>query len=73
MYILYMKLENHIEGIKGIGKIRGSHIIQLSALLGLIPLQLYTYLPMHNQGGTGKFLKEKFKWNNKILKIMICS
>ena len=59
-YECYWKLEKQIMKLKGIGKVRSSHLIQLASLLGVIPLQYYVYLPIHMEGGTGEFLKNEF-------------
>ena len=55
-YENYWKLEKKILKLKGIGKVRASHLIQLASLLGIIPLHYYAFLPTHLAGGTGKFL-----------------
>ena len=47
----------------GIGGIKASHLIQLSSLLGLIPLQFYAYLPAHDDGGSGDFFQNEFNYN----------
>ena len=52
----YLELEKELLKLDGIGKVRATHLIQLSALLGLIPLQFYVYLPAHMEGGTGEFM-----------------
>ena len=58
-------LREELEQIPGIGPIRATHIIQLSALLGLIPIQLYTHiLPNFKmKGGPMSFFREQMKWN----------
>ena len=60
----YDTLETKILKLKGIGKVRASHLIQLASLLGIIPLQYYVYLPSHLEGGTGKFLKNEFGFSD---------
>ena len=65
-YELEEKLLSTFKG-GGIGKVRVSHLIQLSALLGLIPLHFYVYMPIHLSGGTGFFLKNELGYlGNKI-------
>ena len=72
-----------IQGVKsnGIGPVRGTHLIQISSLLGILPLAFYSYIPMHLGGGpeifmtnwsslgsTGKVNKESIiEWNATIL------
>ena len=56
----YQELSNNLSKIDGVKFLRASHIIQLSSLLGLIPLQYYVYLPVHSGGGTGDFFCNEF-------------
>jgi len=62
-FSLFNKLQHEIMKFKGIGKVKSQHLIQLASLLGIIPLQFYAYLPVHVEGGTGKFLKNQLSWN----------
>ena len=50
--------------LKGIGKLRASHLIQLASFLGVIPLHYYVFLPSHLEGGTGKFLTNQLGFEN---------
>ena len=59
----YLDLEKELLKLDGIGKFRATHLIQLSALLGLIPLHFYVYLPIHMSGGTGKFMSEELGYD----------
>ena len=49
-----------IEGVKTtngiIGPVRGTHLIQISSLLGILPLAFYSYIPMHLGGGPETFM-----------------
>lgn len=60
-YLLFSSLIEEIdrdnELFPGIGKFRASHLVQLSSLIGLLPLEFYTYVPLHATGGTWEFLK----------------
>ena len=60
----YLELEKELLKLDGIGKVRATHLIQLSALLGLIPLHFYVYLPVHMEGGTGKFMLQELGYKN---------
>ena len=63
---LETKLLTIFEG-SGIAKVRVCHLIQLSALLGLIPFHFYVYLPIHMSGGTGSYLTNELGYcGNKI-------
>ena len=44
----------------GFGTLKAMHLVQLSSLIGLIPLEYYIYIPLHFGGGTGRFLSEGF-------------
>ena len=48
--------------IPGIGPLKSQMMIQLFALFGLVPLEYYTFLPVHLNGGPGRFLKEEMGW-----------
>ena len=65
----YLELEKELLKLDGIGKVRATHLIQLSALLGLIPLHFYVYIPVHMEGGTGKFMLQElgYKKNSAYL------
>ena len=67
LFLCYFDLEDKIKkNILGFGTIRTSHLIQLSALLGLIPIQLYVYMPMHmaKRSGPSNFLIQDMNWSN---------
>ena len=52
------------DAIKGISTMRGQMIVQLCALLGLLPLDFYTHIPMHLKGGGPRtFMLEFMGWN----------
>lgn len=44
--------------IPGHGELRAMHLIQLSALIGILPLGFYVYTPMHLTGGPKKYLEQ---------------
>ena len=66
-----------LQVFESIGPVRSQAICQLTALFGLIPLDFYSYLPMHLSGGPGNFLRDlmgfdtnfesKVKENNALL------
>ena len=67
-FITYLQLSEKLIKIVGIGPVRSSHIIQLSSLLGLIPIQMYVYLPIHRNyknGGPSKFVLNELGWSFK--------
>ena len=49
--------------IPGIGPLKGQMMIQLCALFGLVPLEYYTFLPIHLNGGPGTFMMEEMGWD----------
>ena len=51
------------QDIPGIGPLRGQMMVQLFALFGLVPLQYYTFIPMHLKGGPGTFMEEEMRWD----------
>ena len=51
-------ISNDKDIFNGIGQFRTGHLIQLSALLGLLPLDFYVYVPLHTNGGTGNFINK---------------
>ena len=54
---LHQELNKELKAtISGFGKVRAMHMIQMSSLLNLIPLDYYVYTPLHTSGGTGSFL-----------------
>jgi hypothetical protein len=53
------------QDIPGIGPTKSQMMIQLCALFGLVPLEYYTFLPMHLNGGPGVFMKEQMGWDNR--------
>ena len=50
--------------IPGIGPLKGQMMVQLFALFGLVPLEYYTFLPVHLNGGPGRFMREEMGWNS---------
>ena len=66
----YNDLNKQLQNLPGIGPLRAAHIIQLSALLGLIPIHLYIYiLPNFNmKKGPTVFFKEQMFWDKSSLK-----
>ncbi len=48
--------------IPGIADLRSQSLCQLCALFGLIPLDFYTHLPMHDSGGPGRFMSEQMNF-----------
>ena len=50
--------------IPGIGSLRSIHMILLSSLIGILPLELYVNVPMHLSGGPKRFLIEEMGFNN---------
>ena len=59
----FRNLQKKVSTLYGLGPIRSTHLIQLAALLGLIPLQYYAYMPVHLDGGTGLFWKNEFEFD----------
>ena len=49
--------------IPGIGPLKGQMMIQLCALFGLVPLEYYTFLPIHLNGGPRTFMMEEMGWD----------
>ena len=49
--------------IPGIGPIKSQMMVQLCALFGLVPLEYYTFIPMHLNGGPGKFMVNEMGWD----------
>lgn len=49
------------EKFLGIKEVRSQVIIQLLALIGLLPLDFLNFLPMHMSGGCGNFVKDLVK------------
>ena len=46
----------------GIGPLKGQMMVQLCSLFGPVPLDFYTFLPIHLKGGPGIFMKEMMNW-----------
>lgn len=64
---LFMSLNNAlVKELPGIGHLRATHIILMAALMGLLPLEFYVYVPMHLNGGPGTFMKEEMGWNSTL-------
>ena len=61
---LFNTLKTEINKFKGFGEIRSCHLICLSSLLGLIPIDFYIYMPLHFNGGVKTFLEEKCNIKN---------
>ena len=64
-YKHYTHLNLHLQKLLGIGPLCSGHMIQLAALIGLIPSQLYvSILPKFNmKGGPITFFKHEKNWN----------
>ena len=54
-----------MQTLPGIGPLRAAHVIQLSALLGLIPIHLYIYILPNFKAKKGPtiFFSEKMNWD----------
>ena len=64
---LFMSLNSDlVKELPGIGHLRATHIIVIAALLGLLPIDFYVYVPMHLNGGPGIFMKEQMGWNSTL-------
>ena len=50
--------------IPGIGDLRSIHLIVLSALVGILPLEFYIYVPMHYSAASKKFLDNEMDYQN---------
>jgi len=57
--------------IPGIGPLKSQMMIQLCALFGLVPFDYYTFLPMHLEGGPGKFMTEEMGWDKCVTKHLL--
>ena len=63
-YRLFHQLTKEICTLmKGIGPVRCMHLIHLSSLIGLLPLEYYIYTPMHLSGGPGNYLRNYMNYN----------
>ena len=71
MLDLHQKLKNNIisdmNNFKGIGGVRANHLICLSSLLGLLPIEFYIKVPVHLDGGTGVCTKQILKTEHSNL------
>ena len=71
MLDLHQKLKNNIisdmNNLKGIGGVRANHLICLSSLLGLLPIEFYINVPVHLDGGTGVCTKQILKTEHSNL------
>ena len=62
---LFESLQNElIKKIVGLGSIRSMHLILLSSLVGILPLEYYVNVPMHLSGGPKTFLMEMMDYSN---------
>ena len=59
------------QDIPGIGPLKSQMMIQLCALFGLVPLEYYTFLPMHLKGGPGVFMTEEMGWDKSVDKHLL--
>ena len=50
--------------IPGIADVRSMHLIVLSALVGILPLEFYIYVPMHYSCAPKKFLDNEMDYQN---------
>ena len=55
----------------GIGPLKGQMMVQLCALFGIVPLDFYTFLPIHLKGGPGVFMKEMMNWEKSHSKCLL--
>jgi hypothetical protein len=53
-----------ISEIMGLGAMRSMHMILLSSLVGLLPLEYYVNVPMHMSGGPKTFLTEMMNYSS---------
>jgi len=53
-----------ITNIPGIAQMRSMHLILLSSLVGILPLEFYINVPMHHSEGPRKFLELEMDYNN---------
>ena len=61
---LFCNLQQQLKDIPGIGDFRSIHMILLSALVGILPLEFYLYVPMHYSGGPRSFLIQYMNYRN---------
>lgn len=47
----------------GFGPFRSGHLVQLSSLLGLLPLDFYVHVPIHDNGGPRNFIRSYMNVN----------
>lgn len=59
------------QDIPGIGPLKSQMMIQLCALFGLVPMEYYTFLPMHLKGGPGVFMTEEMGWDKSVDKNLL--
>ena len=59
------------DAMVGIGPIKGQMMVQLCALFGIVPLDFYTFLPIHLKGGPGVFMKEMMNWEKSHSKCLL--
>ena len=53
-----------IKSIPGIAQIRSMHLILISSLVGILPLEFYINVPMHHSGGPQTFLEKEMNYSN---------
>ena len=62
---LFESLQNELmKKISGLGATRSMHLILLSLLVGILPLDYYVNVPMHLSGGPKNFLMEMMDYSN---------
>lgn len=63
---LFQQLSERIQNLMdGFGPLRAMHLVHLSALIGLLPLDYYIYTPMHLGGGPERYLKEYMNYTEE--------
>ena len=69
-YDCFDALKVELQSIPGIGPLCAAHIIQLSSLLGLIPLQYYVYISPNfkMKGGPIRFFREYMNFDKNDMK-----
>ena len=61
---LYHSLQSEIKkAIPGIGPFRAIHLISFASLIGMLPYEYHTSIPMHTNGGPGLFMTNEVDWN----------
>ena len=52
-----------LQVIPGVGTLKSQLLVQLCSLFGLVPLDYYTFLPIHLTGAPEKFMTQLMKWD----------